>query len=503
MIFRRTDKYGYSRYYGGGGPAFVIKVVVSLLLVAALVIGGAAFAMQRYMVYTENGGHLEFPWDKPAAEEGNAGEGDPLDALVVTGEESAEQSAESDGSASAEQSAESDGSASAEQSAESDGSASAEQSAESDGSASTEQSAEADASASAGASEPAVPGETKPGVWARIAAWFKNLFRAPEPVIQPQSSEADVSGTEAEESGSASADPADGEKSQGDASESAPAEQSEEKKSEPAALPGGALIQHVSIGDVTAGYAEGDIKNANGTGIMLYMKESGGRLNYVSGQEIADELDASTEESTSEKVAKTIRELKEDGYYTLAYVDCFQDQRGGEKSEYSLYDEGGSPWYDGEERAWVDPTNEAFQDYLIGIIKELADMGFDEIALNNACYPATGDTSILSDECYNPEEFEKTVTDFYKKVAKAMKKSDVMISVLTSETAITEGSDPVTGQTLKNMKKLGGRLWVDADRDDAEKLEKALKEAGYPDNTLGLLVGKLDSDSQRSQMNLD
>ena len=57
MIFRRTDKYGYSRYYGGGGPAFVIKVVVSLLLVAALVIGGAAFAMQRYMVYTENGGH--------------------------------------------------------------------------------------------------------------------------------------------------------------------------------------------------------------------------------------------------------------------------------------------------------------------------------------------------------------------------------------------------------------------------------------------------------------
>jgi hypothetical protein len=64
MIFRRTDKYGYSRYYGDGGPALVIKIVLAVILVIALVVGGIIFAMQKYMVYTENGGHLEFPWDK-------------------------------------------------------------------------------------------------------------------------------------------------------------------------------------------------------------------------------------------------------------------------------------------------------------------------------------------------------------------------------------------------------------------------------------------------------
>ncbi|MCD8190763.1 MAG: putative glycoside hydrolase [Clostridiales bacterium] len=501
MIFRRTDKYGYSRYYGGGGPAFVIKVIVTIAVVAALVLGGIALALQRYMVYTANGGHLELPWANSSNVSDGDGSGDNNGGVLVTDEEGDQSAdaAEISADASADQS-DGDASASAQPTEEEPEPVDEEQEADASEASDVDSAAaeETDADTSAESDQD----EEKVGFFQRIWNFFANLFAQKD-----DSGDTSLTPDEASSSAasSASEEPDSSEQAASSASgdESAQTEPEEEVTTRPEALTGGLLLQHVSIGDVTAGYAEGDLTNVDANGIMLYLKESSGALNYASSLDLSAVFNVSCSESKSATIADTIAELGGDGYYTLAYVDCFQDGSAGELSDYQLYDESGDAWYDGDDCAWADPANEDFQNYIVGMVEELAAMGYDEIVLNNAAYPSTGDTDALSADCYDPDTFEDTISAFYAKLAQAVEGTDTIVSVITTTDAITGGADAATGQTLENMLQLGGRLWVEADAADAEALAQALTDAGYPDNALGLLVSSLDDGAAYCQMNLD
>ncbi|MCD8051839.1 MAG: putative glycoside hydrolase [Clostridiales bacterium] len=503
MIFRRTDKYGYSRYYGGGGPAFVIKVIVTILVVAALVLGGIALALQRYMVYTANGGHLELPWVNSSSVSDDDGNGDNNnDGLLITEEDgdqsadAAEISADASADASASTQPTEEETEPVDEEQETDASDGAASSGDTSEVADENNDADADTSAESGQDEEQV------GFFQRIWNFFANLFAAKD-------NSGDVSLTPDEESSaadgsaSAEADASIQDDSETSGDESTQSEPDEETVTRPEALTGGLLVQHVSIGDVTAGYAEGDLKNVSANGIMLYLKESSGALNYASSLDLSAVFNASCSESKSATITDTIAELNESDYYTLAYVDCFQDGSAGDSADYQLYDADGDAWYDGEDCTWADPANEEFQDYIVGMVQELAAMGYDEVVLNNAAYPTTGDADSLSADCYDPDTFEATISAFYAKLAEAVEGTDTIVSVITTTDAITGGADAVTGQTLENMLQLGGRLWVEADTDDAEALSQALTDAGYPDNALGLLVSSLDRDAAYCQMNLD
>jgi hypothetical protein len=95
------------------------------------------------------------------------------------------------------------------------------------------------------------------------------------------------------------------------------------------------------------------------------------------------------------------------------------------------------------------------------------------------------------------------VSAFYERVAEKYKDSKSMISILTTEKAIREGYDETTGQSLEAMLQLGGRLWVDTDREEAAGLSEALSKAGYPDNALGVVVSSLDAEESVNQLNPD
>ena len=62
MRMRRRDRYGYHTYYGGGGPSPIVKVIVIVLAVVVLSLVLAIVGLQRYMVYTDEGGKLVLPW---------------------------------------------------------------------------------------------------------------------------------------------------------------------------------------------------------------------------------------------------------------------------------------------------------------------------------------------------------------------------------------------------------------------------------------------------------
>lgn len=386
MLFRRTDKYGYSRYYGSGGPALVIKIIVAILAVVVIVLGLITFGLQKYMVYTENGGHLELPWQNK-----NPGTSD-VDPLPLDGDTSADGSASADGSGTAE------------------------------------------------------PDTSVPVV---------------EEPDQEEPTQVD-------------------------------------EKLEP--LPGDLLVQHVSVSDVLNDHAPGTLEDADANGIMLFMKESGGTLNYHADLEMSNTLSASISSGQSNTIANVVDDLNKEDYYTLAYLNGFDDAKLSALEEHALLNTEGETWTDSNDVGWANPADEAVQEYLVGVVSDMADMGFDEVVLYDGCFP-WGDGADTVD--LEGVDTEAVITAFYQKLAAVAKEKKVLVSVVADPAAIL-GQESTSGQTLENLKSLGGRVWVMTDQtEDPDALNEALTKAGFAENSLGLVSESLERDTGYSHLNLD
>lgn len=477
MLFRRTDKFGYSRYYGGGGPLWILRIIVTLAVIFGLVIGGVAWSLQKYMVYTEEGGHLELPWSKKDEDKDKLP--NPEDDIII---DIPDASQEGDGEESESPDQSQDVS---DISQLPDASQEGEQSEAPDASQEGEQSEAPDHS-----QDTPAPAEPKPSLWQRFTAWLGGLFSSDKP-DKPADNKGDTS-----QGGDTSA-----ESSAGDASQSA-AEPDAPPAPAPAPLKGGILVQHVSMGDFGSGHGAGVVKNHKGNGIMLFMKESGGRLNFNASSKLAHDFKTYSDSNVTNGLKKSLEKLKADGYYTVAYINVFQDGAMEKRKDYALLDEDGDSWYDGE-RNWADPANTDYQGYIVDIVKELAALGYDEIVMKNAAYPTNGDLNSINPSQYNTAAFTDTLSVFYGKLAEAVKDTDTLLSVHVTKDVVTKGEDKTTGQTLDAVKKLGGRVWVEAKADEADALAKTLTDAGFPENALGLLTNKITADVSWCQMNVD
>lgn len=102
----------------------------------------------------------------------------------------------------------------------------------------------------------------------------------------------------------------------------------------------------------------------------------------------------------------------------IAKMSCLDD------SEYALANltqalpiAGGALWIGQGGSYWLDPTNESVQDYLLGMIEELIDMGFDEILLDTFYFPES--QSIV----YNTGDYTRAelLVEAYNKLAAVVK----------------------------------------------------------------------------------
>lgn len=359
---RRRDRYGYHTYYGGGGPSPVIKVIVIVLAVVVLSLILTIWGLQRYMVYSSDGGKLELPW--------------------------AQQTDDGSGSAQPQEG----------------GAAS-----------------EPDVSAvvtSGGSDVPQEPANTE------------DMVRA-VPLTREELLGGDVSG----------------------------------------------LLEQ---------------KGANG--VVLEMKESSGKLAYASQLDMARELGVSELAATGQEVAQAVRNLKDQGTYLIAYVDCFQDHAMSGKDAFSFSTTYGYHWMDDTDVGWGNPTKTEVRDYLTGIVGELAAMGFDEILLDNAGYPTRGNLEyIQTGSDYDATQFASVIGDFYTKAAQAAAAGGAKLSAVTDQSTIQTGSNAHSGQTLENLSGLS-RVWLTPDAGaDVTALTRTVTEAGMNDYPLGVLTSTLET----------
>lgn len=209
--------------------------------------------------------------------------------------------------------------------------------------------------------------------------------------------------------------------------------------------------------DLLSGAALSQMEAAGGDCILLDMKTDSGKLGYVSAIELAKYTRQTAEDPALNDAVAALNQTK--GLYTVARVSCFKDDdiTDWERS-LAIFTNSGYRWTDPENIHWISPTNPDVRDYLTEICVELAQLGFDEILLDNAGYPNRGNLHyIKKGEAYDAAQFSTVIDGFYAQVAAALAEYDVKLSVVTTPEALAD-EDTLTGQTAATPARFD-RLW--------------------------------------------
>ena len=194
-------------------------------------------------------------------------------------------------------------------------------------------------------------------------------------------------------------------------------------------------------------------------GVILPMKTADGALGYVSALPLAADAGASSGDPDRNEVLRALNDTP--GLYTVAQVSCLRDSALVlEEPGLSLHRVSGSPWLDESRQGWLDPAQPQVQSYLIGLCRELAQLGFDEILLTDCGFPTQGDLDSLR----AVEEKEETLETFCRQLQGALADTPVTLSVMGQRDSVT--ADPVSGQTTALLATFG-RVWTQAEDQEA------------------------------------
>ncbi len=190
-------------------------------------------------------------------------------------------------------------------------------------------------------------------------------------------------------------------------------------------------------------------------GVILPMKTADGALGYVSALPLAADAGASSGDPDRNEALRALNDTP--GLYTVAQVSCLRDSAlVREEPSLSLHRVSGSPWLDESRQGWLDPAQPQVQSYLIGLCRELAQLGFDEILLTDCGFPTQGDLDSLR----AVEEKEETLETFCRQLQGALADTPVTLSVMGQRDSVT--ADPVSGQTTALLATFG-RVWTQAE----------------------------------------
>lgn len=128
-----------------------------------------------------------------------------------------------------------------------------------------------------------------------------------------------------------------------------------------------------------------------GTPVMIDIKNIKGELYYDS---LASEYRSSSISTTA--MAELLKYLNEGGFYTIARMPALRDFNFGLNNvAYGLPTSGGYLWVDSSYCYWLNPASQGTRSYLISLISELKNMGFDEVVLTDFVFPES--TEIVFD----------------------------------------------------------------------------------------------------------
>ena len=186
------------------------------------------------------------------------------------------------------------------------------------------------------------------------------------------------------------------------------------------------------------GKIDGFIDSIRGTvigGFVIDMKDDQGRLSYVSKLPLAAEIGANTRRLKDPE--SLVGRIHANGLIACARVVAFKDPKlagyfaGDSTYPYAVLDSAtDAPWEQANGELWANPYHEKVHDYLLGVIEELAEFGFDQVQLDYTRFPTDGQVN----QCKYPVTIDSlnradVVGLFLSKVRKKLERQSVSLAV--------------------------------------------------------------------------
>ncbi len=128
-----------------------------------------------------------------------------------------------------------------------------------------------------------------------------------------------------------------------------------------------------------------------GTPVMIDVKNIKGELFYDS--KVSEYRSTGISATAMEELLKYLNAA---GFYTIARMPALRDFNFGLNNvEFGLPTSGGYLWVDSSYCYWLNPASQGTRSYLISLISELKNMGFDEVVLTDFTFPTS--TEIVFD----------------------------------------------------------------------------------------------------------
>lgn len=221
----------------------------------------------------------------------------------------------------------------------------------------------------------------------------------------------------------------------------------------------------ISVSQLLSGDAATLLAERRGNALVIEMKGADGVLCWPSqctsltlpqedaepapGEE-ADGPDGAVPETISipvsgqaSEIADAVRECKADGVYLIAQLSLFRDDNLSASPAFGLSVPG-----------WLNPSSAVLQDFYSNLAPELYTLGFDELLLTDAGYPA--------DAGEDPAFRSVALSQFWAGFCQGLEASGasgLRVGVETDSTVLQSGENAATGQVLSDLISQTDRLW--------------------------------------------
>jgi hypothetical protein len=162
--------------------------------------------------------------------------------------------------------------------------------------------------------------------------------------------------------------------------------------------------------------------------VVVDVKGDRGRLAYASDLPLATELGVYAPGVMD--IQEFLDICRRRDIYTIARLVVFKDDPLAHgKQELAVKQADDTVWLDREKLGWANPFREEVWDYNIGIAREVAQLGFDEVQLDYVRFPSDGDLDkITYKEEDTPETKTTAIRTFVARMREALEPHDVFLS---------------------------------------------------------------------------
>lgn len=195
---------------------------------------------------------------------------------------------------------------------------------------------------------------------------------------------------------------------------------------------------------------------AGANGFVYPIRDDTGRVFYASPTAV-DKAAVGSEADTG-----TLTSLCAAEGTAVARFNCFHDSYYAfvHMKEAAVCQKTGYVWYDNRSYHWLDPSKEQARSYVTGLAVECAQMGFDELLLEDLAYPTRGKLEKID---YSGNTMGKTeaLVLFLTELRTALEPYGTKLSLLLSEEQVQAGSDAESGVDLPTLLPLVDAVYVE------------------------------------------